>query len=305
MTNERAPSRPLVIPPLVEHDELGPLVVVDSECQYLPEKRLSRTAFALPERIDGAGYQLAMDLGMRRSGTMVYRPLCEGCRKCQPLRVRSADFVPSRSQRRVQRRCDGLFAISVGPPTLDDEHLALYRRYQEGQHGEEGQSSDALSYRRFLVDSITDTIEISWRDGSGELCAVSILDVTPQALSSVYFYWAPELAKLSLGVYSVLVEIDLARRWGKPWYYLGYLVPGSRTMSYKADFSASEVWNGIGWSTLPKRGIADPEVDDDLQVAEASAMAADAHRFRVAAGRPLEVLPEDEDATEAEDSEEF
>lgn len=280
---------PRVIPPPIDLTELGPLVVVEGDCAYFRDGRRSCTAFSLPGHVDGASYQRAMDVGMRRSGTVIYRPLCAGCRKCQPLRVPTAAFAPSRSQRRVRKRCDGLFDIRVGKPRLDEERLDLYARYQADQHGEHAQSADATSYRRFLVDTVTDTIELSWRDRDGTLIGVGVLDVTPQALSSVYFYWEPSLRKLSLGIYSALVEIDLCQRWQKPYYYLGYLVPGSKTMSYKASFPGAEVWDGQRWVPLNGRDVEEPAVSRVLDAAESASMRSDNARFRLDAARDLHI----------------
>lgn len=285
-------SAPRVIPPPTELEEVGPLVVVDGDCAYFHDDRDSCTAFALPGHLSGEDYQRAMDLGMRRSGTVVYRPLCEGCRLYQPLRVPVDGFSPSRSQKRVKKRCQDLFQIDIGRPTLDDERLALYARYQNDQHGKHAQSADEKSYRRFLVDTITDTIELSWRDAEGKLVGVGILDVTPDALSSVYFYWEPSLRKLSIGTYSALVEIDLCKSWNKQHYYLGYLVAGSRTMSYKADYPGAEVWNGLGWVPLGGRTVEEPRVLSVLKEAERKAMRHDQRRFRLSAARTLPLAQE-------------
>lgn len=282
-----AEPSPLVILPPNSLPELGPLVVVDGECAYFADQRPSRTAFALPEWLDGAAYQRAMDAGMRRSGAVVYRPLCEGCRKCIPLRVPVEGYRPSRSQRRVERRCEGLFDVRVGAPQLDDERLALYRRYQRYQHGEQAQASDGTSYRRFLVETVTDTVEVVWRDAAGALVAVGVLDVTPDALSSVYFYWEPALAHLSLGIYSALVEIELCRRWHKRWYYLGYVVPGAKTMNYKASFPGAEIWTGSSWTSLGGRSVDEPRASEALAAAELGARDADSGRFALEAAAGL------------------
>lgn len=268
-----------VLPVLPALPALGPVVIADGTCAYLPDERGSRTAFAMPGGLRPAQYQRAMDLGMRRSGRAVYRPLCDGCRKCLPLRVDVAAFRPSRSQKRVAKRCDGLFTIEVGPPQVEGERLLLYRRYQAFQHGDDGQDADEESYRRFLVDTVTRTVEVSWRDGEGMLVAVGILDVTDVAVSSVYFYWDPDLADLSLGTYSAMVELDLCQRWGKAYYYLGYVVPGSRAMAYKAQFHGSQVWDGELWRAMPERGLSGDAVQAALQACEAGSLAADTATF--------------------------
>lgn len=292
-------SGPRVIPPVDGLDALGPLVLVQGDCAYFKDGRPSETAFALTPAIDGETYQRAMDVGMRRSGMVIYRPLCAGCRKCQPLRVPVAQFRRSRSQKRIWKKCAGRFDIQVSQPKLDEEHLELYRRYQEEHHGEDGQQTDELSYQRFLIETVTDTIELSWRDESGALVGVGILDVTPRALSSVYFYWEPGLAELSLGTYSALVEIELCQRWSKPWYYLGYVVPGVRTMEYKANFEGAEVWDGQGWQALGARDVSDPAAQSVLQKAEHTATLADTERFCVEYAQELQMLPQlDEEPTD-------
>jgi arginine-tRNA-protein transferase len=267
-------------------------VVVEGACAYFRDGRQSCTAFSLPGHVDGAAYQAAMDIGMRRSGTVIYRPLCAGCRKCQPLRLPVADFRPSRSHKRIRKRCEGLFDVRVGRPRLDEERLELYARYQEDQHGEHAQSADATSYRRFLVDTVTDTIELTWRDETGALVGVGVLDVTPDALSSVYFYWDPSFRRLSLGTYSALVEVDLCKRWNKRWYYLGYLVAGSRTMTYKASFPGAEVWDGQRWLPLGGRDVEEEGVARVLKKAEERSIETDAERFRLESARDLHVIDE-------------
>lgn len=278
----RPPPKPRVIPPPGSLRALGPLVVVDGECPYFKDGRPNRTAFALPgTTLQPAEYEVAMGLGMRRSGTLLYRPLCAGCRRCQPFRIDTESFVASKSQRRVERRCEGRFEIELGRPRSDDEHLALYRRYQASQHGSDGQSSDDESYERFLCETVADTWELSWRDASGVLVAVGIIDVVPHGLSTVYFYWDPSLRDLSIGTYSALYELGLCRRWEKRYYYLGYLVAGSKTMSYKAGFAGGEVWDGSRWVPVGGRGVDDPGVKETLEEAERASIEADARHFRI------------------------
>ena len=275
-------QKPKVIPPPPKLPLLGPLVIVDGDCAYFGseiDKRPSKTAFALPGRLKQADYQGAMGLGMRRSGTLVYRPICIGCRKCQPFRVDVARFAESRSQKRVRKRCEGLFTVDVIRPVLDPEHLQLYAAYQKDQHDKDGQQADEESYARFLVDSVADTWELRWKDQAGKLVGVGIVDVVDDGISTVYFYWDPALRDLSLGVYSALWELDLCRRWKKQYYYLGYLVRGSKTMSYKCQFAGGEVWDGEGWLPLPGRELDDPAVEEVLARAEAGAVVADRGSF--------------------------
>lgn len=275
--------RPRVVPPPAKLPQLGPLVIVDGDCAYFADEgRTSKTVYALPGRLRPVEYRTAMSLGMRRSGTLVYRPVCSGCRRCQPFRIAVDRFELSRSQRRVQKRCDGLFEVELTRPVADDEHLRLYRRYQEDQHDKDGQETDEESYARFLVDTVVDTWELSWRDKKGELVAVGVVDVVDDGVSTVYFYWDPALRDLSLGVYSALWEIELTKRWGKPYYYLGYLVGAAATMSYKSQFSGGEIWDGENWLPVPSRELDDPAMQTLMKAAEEGATRADDVNFATA-----------------------
>jgi leucyl-tRNA---protein transferase len=258
---------------------LGTLFLGGDTCAYFRDGRPARTAFAQPRRmLTPAEYDTALNIGMRRSGAILYRPLCPNCRKCQPFRIDVSRFEPSKSQRRVIRKCENRFDVRAHRPRVDPEHLDLFARYQAGQHGERGIDPSEESYERFLGESVTDTIELSWRL-EGKLVACGILDAVPSGLSTVYFFWDPDLADLSMGTYSALTEIDLCRQWKLPYYYLGYLVPGAETMNYKAQFAAGEVWDGTSWIPVEGRGVENPSVARILDEAERRAMEADSERF--------------------------
>ena len=273
----------MIVAPPRELPALGPIYVSSDSCSYFRDGRPSRTAYSQPTRgLTGPQYDKALSLGMRRSGTILYRPICPGCRKCQPFRIDVSKFAPSKSQRRVIRKCEGLFEIRLHNPRIDNEHLDLFARYQQFQHQEHGIDADPVSYERFLGESVVETAELSWRAATSQkLVAVGIVDIVPSGVSTVYFYWDPELRDCSLGTYSALTEISLCRTWNKPYYYLGYLVPGAPTMNYKASYSAGEVWDGNHWIPVDGRGLEDPEVMKTLASAEARSIAADARRFPV------------------------
>ncbi len=131
----------------------------------------------------------------------------------------------------------------------------LYERYAEGQHGQQRAAEDSLnSYYSFLVDSGLETSAItSYFLDSGEksdLVANGYIDILPNGISSVYFAWDPVQAKRSLGVYSVLKEIELCLSLKKDYYYLGFWVPLSKTMHYKAHYVPAEVALEGKWQAL-------------------------------------------------------
>ncbi|GMU80849.1 MAG: hypothetical protein AMXMBFR47_07200 [Planctomycetota bacterium] len=207
-------------------------------CPYLPE-RTALDAFTITSegRVTSAMYERLMNLGFRRSGTIIYRPVCELCSACVPIRVPVADFAPSRSQRRVARR-NADVRVELGRPRCDDARYDLYCRYQRHRHPDRVDSRDAFA--RFLVDSPIQTLEFAFFT-SGRLVGISIVDACPASLSSVYFYYDPAESARSLGVFSGLCEIEECRRRGLAYWYLGYFVRGCAKMEYKARFQPAEL----------------------------------------------------------------
>lgn len=207
-------------------------------CAYFPERPAQMRAFWADE-MDADLYQQFMDAGFRRSGQVVYQPMCRHCRACLPLRVPVAAFQPSKSQRRVLRRNEDL-RLRVGTPTPTTEKFEIYQRYQT--HWHDGAMAGAWAeFVEFLYTSPVPSIETEYRDANGRLIGVGICDVTSQALSSVYFYFDPAESARSPGTWSILREIELARQMGLPYYYLGYWVAGCGKMDYKAAYYPHEV----------------------------------------------------------------
>jgi len=233
-------------------DNLIPPILVDPDddprsCPYLPGRVILldylRFSHLAPE-----AYQRLMDHGFRRSGRLVYRPCCPSCRECRALRVPVAAFQPSRSQRRTLRRNADLRVVS-GPPKFEPRKIDLYNRYLREMHdGAMSGTPDEL--RWFLYDSPTDTLEMCYWLGE-RLVGVGIVDRTPTALSSVYFFFDPAERRRSLGTFSALREIEECRRQGLPYWYAGYYIRDCAKMNYKANFRPFELlapdgtWSGM------------------------------------------------------------
>lgn len=212
----------------------------ETPCPYLPD-RWSRNEAYRVDVLDGAIYERLLSRGFRRSGRIVYRPRCRGCRQCVSLRVPVESFAPSRSMRRVMgRNSDVRMAIDDPQPT--PLKYRLYTAYLERQH-DGTMSREYEDFVGFLYGSPTSTVEFTYSLGT-RLIGVSIADLTPSGLSSVYMYFDPEFARRSLGTLSVLREIAWCREQNLPYYLLGFYVAGSRTMDYKARFRPHELLAG-------------------------------------------------------------
>ncbi len=212
-------------------------------CPYLENRTWITHSFTSPQ-VGAPLYENLLGRGWRRSGLSYYQNHCPGCRKCIPIRVPVDRFLPSKSQRRVLRR-NADVTCETEESRFDQETFKLYIRYVTARHNPDAAPSED-EFRSFLSDSPQKTLLMKYRAG-GKLIGAGWVDVLPDGLSSVYFAFDPQEGTRSAGTYSVMQEIEHTRTLGKSWLYLGFYVPGSRKMEYKAQFRPNEILVGDLW----------------------------------------------------------
>ncbi len=231
-------------------------VTAPQACPYL-DGRMERKLFTA---LQGEHAQRLNDTlskqGFRRSQNVLYRPSCSECSACLSARIRVADFQPSRTQRRIMRRASHLRRNATSPWATEDQ-FSLFRRYLDARHADGGMADmDIFEFAAMIEETPIKSRVVEYTRPAGpgergqELAAVCLTDVFDDGLSMVYSFYDPDLVDLSLGTHIILDHIAIAREAGLPYVYLGYWVPGSRKMGYKAGFSALEIYKGGAWQDL-------------------------------------------------------
>lgn len=213
-------------------------------CSYLPNERAS-LEITFDAAITPQTYGELLKRGYRRFGSQVFRPACRNCRACISMRIVVPGFQMSGSDRRVMRQNENI-RVELGPASFSKEHVDLYNRYQTFMHCEKGwpmQSHSLASYFDSFVAG-PEFVGYEWRYYDGAtLVGVSLMDAAPDAISLVYFYYAPEWRKHSPGRFSILNQLEYAKEQCYAHAYLGYWVEACPSLSYKSRYRPHELLN--------------------------------------------------------------
>jgi arginine-tRNA-protein transferase len=225
-------------------------------CPYVP----GRTERKVVTEITGAEAETLHDklsrAGFRRSHNIAYAPVCPGCSSCVPIRIPVATFQPDRTLRRIAR-ANAQVEGYVAPARASAEQFQVFQRYQQARHGDGDMASMSFyDYRAMVEDTPIDTWLVEFRETDERLLGACLTDRLGDGLSAVYSYFTPGLERRSLGTYAILWLIEKAKSLGLPYVYLGYWVPESRKMAYKARFRPSEVLSAGQWRMLTEADLA-------------------------------------------------
>ena len=188
--------------------------------------------------------------GFRRSQNVLYRPACASCSACLSARIDVAKFQPSKSQKRILKRNAALQRRRIAPWATEQQY-DLFRSYLDARHAQGGMADmDIFEFAAMIEETLVTSRVMEYSQSDGELKAVCLTDIFDDGLSLVYSFFDTSQPQNSIGTYMILNHIDMAREAGLPYVYLGYWVPGSPKMDYKARFKGVEIFRDGGWRQL-------------------------------------------------------
>jgi leucyl-tRNA---protein transferase len=233
-------------------------VTAPQPCPYLAGK-VERKLFTALQG-EGAGHlnDVLSHQGFRRSQNVLYRPSCAGCSACLSARIVVDEFAPTRGQRRVLRRNTAL-RRAPRDACATVPQFQLFRRYLDARHATGGMADmDMGEFSAMIEESPVHSMVVEYyRPRSRDLAAVCLTDILSDGVSMVYSFFDPELLVDSVGSYVILDHVAIARESRLPYVYLGYWVPGSAKMDYKARFQPLEIFADGRWT---RQRDADPSI---------------------------------------------
>lgn len=220
--------------------------MLDYECAYLPGRSV-RMHYKHVEKASKAFATAVIQRGWRRFGMYFFHPICQGCNACKSIRIDVDGYRYTKSQRRAIKR-NKETKIIVQEPSLTQAHIRLYNRYHAWKHEKDDWSFREISQREYYENFVGGAHDFGKEIlyiREGKLVGVDLIDILEDGISSIYFYYDPDFAKLSLGTYSLLYQINLADILDLKWIYLGYWVDGCRAFAYKPKFQPQELLDGF------------------------------------------------------------
>ena len=220
--------------------------MLDYECAYIPGRSV-RMNYKFIEKANKDYVTAVVQRGWRRFGKYFFYPICNGCNECKSLRIDAQDFKPSKSQRKAIKK-NKETKIHIQRPSISTAHIELYNKYHNFKADKDGWRQRDISHKEYFENFVDGAHnfgrEVLYYVGD-KLVGVDLIDIVNDGISAIYFYYDPDYAELSLGIYSLLMQIDLAKKLGLRYIYLGYWVDGCQAFAYKRNFKPLELLDGF------------------------------------------------------------
>ncbi len=220
--------------------------MLDYECAYIEDAKV-RMSYKYIKDATTEFCTAVIQRGWRRFGNYYFHPICQGCNECKSLRIDTENFSLTKSQKRAKKRNQDT-KIIIQKPTMTKMHIDLYNKYHNFKSQKDGWKQKNITYRDYTENFVEGAGEFGRevlyiRDNT--LIGVDLIDILEDGISSIYFFYDPEFSNLSLGTYSLLYQVELAKILELKWIYLGYYVDGCKAFAYKPNFGSQQILDGF------------------------------------------------------------
>lgn len=227
---------------------------IETPCGYFDD-RTSQSVVVDPElEVNQQLTSWFSQEGYRRSGEMIYLPNCQGCQACISCRLKTDEFKPSKSQKRVINKFrrfaqsdENEISLEIVPAQYSTELYELFERYINLRH-KDGDMYPASQeqFKSFLCQDFQFNFFLVIKNHQKPIL-VSLFDQLSDGLSAVYSFFDPDYEFLSPGVLAVLKLIELNQKMAQPYLYLGYWIKDCKKMNYKANYQPLEMYKNGQW----------------------------------------------------------
>lgn len=156
------------------------------------------------------------------------------------IRVPTFGYSLSKNLRRLRNKNGNQLTHHIGQANITpyrEEMFQFFRQYFKGEFYESLDS--ALFCYRSQPGSIFDSREITFYR-NGRLVGYSYFDVGQSSIASILNIYDYEHMKYSLGMYSILLQLEWCQENGIEYYYPGYAMPENPRFDYKLRIDGVE-----------------------------------------------------------------
>jgi arginine-tRNA-protein transferase len=224
------------------------------DCSYF-ENKISDIRYKYMYNCSSIEYQAMLERGWRRFGKMHFVPECKTCTKCVSMRIDVKNYKFSKSEKRVINKNKDT-KLYIRPPSISMEHLSLYDKYHKFMNDKKNwpyTAIDAEDYLKSYVEGKEEFAKEFLYIKDEKLIGVALVDILPGSISSIYCFYDHDYQDLSIGKFSILAQIKIAKEMNIPYIYLGYWIKDHFSMGYKESYSPYEVLSNR--ASLDERAI--------------------------------------------------
>jgi len=214
----------------------------DKQCSYFDDK-ICDIRYKYMEHCSSDEQHKMLERGWRRFGNMHFVPECKECTDCTTIRIDIEKFTFSKSQKRVLNKNKDT-QVYIQKPTVTHEHIDLFNKYHEHMENKKDWKEnkiDVQEYHNSYVNGAHDFGKEILYFIDDKLVGVALCDMMADGMSAVYCYYDHDYEHLSLGQFSILAQISIAKQTKTPYLYLGYWIKDHFSMGYKERYKPFEI----------------------------------------------------------------